>query len=354
MDTDTLVDALEASGLSPYQAAAYVTLLDLRSAAASDVARESDVPQPRIYDVLRDLESAGYVELYDEGTLHARIHDPSPLLRDVRAKATRYEEASEEIEATYRQSPSERTAASVVERFETVRRRTRDAVADASDHVQLCLSPELVDAFADVLRVAHKRGVTVELALHSAPPDTIDPTAFHGVCTELRTRTLSAPFLAIVDQTVVRFALHTGTRNEYGLLVDDRTHAGLFRWYFLTSLWHGWDRQYTECDDSPSVTYRDIRHCVSDLRPALTDGVEVGVRVDGYDVQQGDPVTFTGVVRAAHCDRTADGERRLVQQNGRATVVVDADDRTYTVGGVNAVVEDVRATRITVTTWNDS
>ena len=55
MDTDELHAVLEEAGLSPYQADAYVTLLALGSASASEIATASGVPQPRIYDVLRGL-----------------------------------------------------------------------------------------------------------------------------------------------------------------------------------------------------------------------------------------------------------------------------------------------------------
>jgi DNA-binding MarR family transcriptional regulator len=61
MDTDELHAVLEEAGLSPYQADAYETLLELGSASASEIATTSGVPQPRIYDVLRGLEDDGYV-----------------------------------------------------------------------------------------------------------------------------------------------------------------------------------------------------------------------------------------------------------------------------------------------------
>ena len=49
MDAGALRSTLEDAGLSPYQAEAYVTLLDLGAASATTVAEASGVPDPRIY-----------------------------------------------------------------------------------------------------------------------------------------------------------------------------------------------------------------------------------------------------------------------------------------------------------------
>ncbi|TKX51791.1 transcriptional regulator, partial [Halorubrum sp. SP3] len=52
MDTEELLETLQAADLSYYQANAYVTLLELGTASATEVAQASDVPDARIYDVL--------------------------------------------------------------------------------------------------------------------------------------------------------------------------------------------------------------------------------------------------------------------------------------------------------------
>lgn len=75
MNGDTLADTLEDAGLSPHQADAFVTLLERGSASATDIAKASSVPDARIYDVLRDLEEDGYIETYEQDSLHARAND---------------------------------------------------------------------------------------------------------------------------------------------------------------------------------------------------------------------------------------------------------------------------------------
>ena len=93
MNSDELRAVLETAGLSPYQADAYVALLERGSASASDLATASGVPQPRIYDVLRGLEDAGYVTTYDRDRLYARANDPEEALSGLRTAVDRFETA---------------------------------------------------------------------------------------------------------------------------------------------------------------------------------------------------------------------------------------------------------------------
>ena len=57
MNDEELAGVLEGAGLSLYQAAAYVTLLELGTASATDLADVSGVPGPRIYSRSRPSAS---------------------------------------------------------------------------------------------------------------------------------------------------------------------------------------------------------------------------------------------------------------------------------------------------------
>ncbi|MFW5950269.1 MAG: TrmB family transcriptional regulator, partial [archaeon] len=70
-DDSRLIETLEKVGLSPYQSKAYVTVLKLGSATATTIAEKSGVPESRIYDVLRDLEDEGFIEVYEQDSLRA-------------------------------------------------------------------------------------------------------------------------------------------------------------------------------------------------------------------------------------------------------------------------------------------
>jgi len=56
------VKALRMLGLTEYEARAYITLLELGEAEASEISRSSGIPRTRIYDVLSKLESRGLIQ----------------------------------------------------------------------------------------------------------------------------------------------------------------------------------------------------------------------------------------------------------------------------------------------------
>ena len=359
METEQLRAALETAGLSQYQADAYIAVLELGKASAVEIANACSVPQARIYDVLRDLENAGYIETYEQDSLHARAHDPSEVLADLREQAATFETAADEIEERWERPPVDDHMVRIVKRFDTVINRVRDLVAEAENEVQLSVSPEQFLDLRPVLERARENDVVVKVSIHTGDSERLpDRSSFADAASEVRHRELLSPFLALVDRTKACFAPHDRSVNQYGVLVDDYTLTYVFHWFFLTSLWEVWDEVYstrtdvsTASADSPAE-YTNIRECVRDLDPLLSDGATVRATVRGYETGSGAPCELTGTVtEAAYAgvSTASEDEIPLAQLAGKVTLFLTADDGTeYTVGGWGAFVEDVEATRVTI------
>lgn len=346
MDGEELTATLEEAGLSPYEAAAYVTLLDLGQASATDVAEASTVPGPRIYDVVRSLADEGYVETYERDTLRVRAHSPAAVLDDLRDRADRFDAAADAVEERWDQPELERNEASVVKRFETVVDRARSFVDDATHAVQLSATASGIDRLRDALDRAHDRDVLIDISVQTDPGTDPPPeSVVAGQCTEARHRDLPAPFLLLVDRQKSCFAHQPGSFDQYGVLINDRTHSFVFHWYFLTCLWEGWPTIYSERNAEPPIEYVDVRRFVREMRPVVEAGGRVAVTVDGYDVDDGGRRTVTGTVGDLPAVNTTDPAPPLP---GRATVPVRTHDGVVSVGGWGAVVEDVEAASLVV------
>jgi len=346
-----LVAALEDAGLSPYQADAYVTVLEFGAAPATDIAEASGVPDPRIYDVLRDLESKGYIETYEQGALHARIHDLGKLREDLEQRATRFTEAVGAIQTRWEKPEMEDAVVRIVKRFETVLNNAARFVEAAENQVQISVSTEHYRRLRPALQTATENGVNVNLSIFTdGEPDSLPPREdVAAVCTEARHRQLPSPFTAIVDRTKTCFAPHTGSTNEYGIIVDDRTHTYVFHWFFLTTQWDVWEPFYTSSDEKFDRDYIDIRYCVRDIAPLLDVGATVRIRVDGTDTETGEHRTIEGTVSDVIV--TGDGYDEsvpIVLYGGQVALVVETDDGPVEVGGWGAMVEEVEAHRVQV------
>ncbi len=354
MDTDELRAALEDAGLSQYQADAYSTLLQLGSASATEIADACDVPSARIYDVLRDLETKGYIETYEQGSLHARASDPEHVLSDLQARATLLNTAADEIEERWNEPAVSQTKLSIVKRFETVFSRAKTLITEAENEIQLAVTPSGFAELKPALETAFDNGVIIKISIHTEGPDA-DPfppsSEFEGVATEVRHQKLPTPFVAIVDRGWTCFAPHRQSLNQYGVLVDDRTLTYVFHWYFLTCLWEVWDPVYTARATEPPMVYADIRRCVRDIEPLLDAGQTIDAEIVGYETTSGADVSLDGrITDVLYAGATtSDGTVPLTQLAGQVSLYFETADETYTIGGWGAVLEEIEATRVTIT-----
>ncbi len=354
METAELLKALRDAGLSQYQAEAYATLLEFGSASATELADSCSVPTARIYDVLRDLEGKGYIETYEQESLHARARDPDHVLATLHSQADRLNEAADEIESRWEQPEVQANKVSIVKRFDTVFEHARSLIGTAENEVLVAATPEQFRRLRPALVEAKDRDVIVKVSVHTdleeegaEPPTESELT---GAVTEARHRTLPTPFVVLVDRTSACFAPHVHSLNQYGVLVDDYTLTYVFHWYFTTSLWEVWDVLYSTRPDEPPRDYADFRRCVRDVKPLIESGATIEVLVRGYDIESGDPVQFSGhIVDVLYDgDGSEEGSPPLSQLAGHVSMFVATGDRTLSVGGWGAALEDVEATRVTI------
>lgn len=351
MDSAELRSALQDAGLSQYQAEAYTALLQLGAASATELADACSVPTARIYDVLRDLESKGYIDTYEQDSLQASARDPDEVLEDLRGRAELLAEAAEEIETRWEQPEVDQHRVSIVKRFDTVFERARELIHGADNDVQVAVDPAGYERLRDACAAAHDNGVVVKVAIVTDVDAVTPDIDFEGEVTEARHRRLPTPFTVLVDRSHTCFAPHRDSLNQYGVLVDDYTLTYVFHWYFLTCLWEVWEQLYSARSQEPSAEYVDVRQFVRDVEPLLDAGEAVRVTVTGYRTGSGEPATVSGVVEdIAYEGSSGDGEPALSQLAGKVTLTLGTDEGEVTVGGWGAVLEDLEATRVTVET----
>jgi sugar-specific transcriptional regulator TrmB len=353
VDRSELIAVLEESGLSPYQADAYVTLLRFGSAPVTDLAEASGVPDPRIYDVLRDLENEGYIELYEQESLYARAFSLEEVIGDLQRQSEQFAEAAEEIERRWEQPAIEETSVSIVKQFETVLKNASASIRSADSQVQVALGTDHYESLRPALQTAVENGVTVSLSLYTGDEDIDSFLAdenVEAVCTEIRHRELRSPFIVIVDRMETYFGPHEGSTNEYGVLVEDPTHTHVFHWFFLTNQWDIWEPYYTSSSEGPPTEYMDIRYCIRDVGPLLEEGATVHVRIEGTDTETEAERTVEGVVSDVLFSGSTGDEHSgsVASYGGKVSLVVETDEGSVEVGGWGATIEDVEAHRLTL------
>lgn len=348
MNLEEIEDILEDYGLSPYQANAFIAILQLRDASVSEINEVCSVPQPRIYDVLEALDSKGLIETYEKESLRARIYDISTLVNMMEEKADNLASAAVEIEEYWDKPPYSKHMFEIYEDFQQTIRHTKDAIRTSKRSVNISMAASEFLTVRSELKQANKRGVVVNVSLYLDQKSDTDISGLEPylkeTASEARHRKSSAPFLVLVDSHKSYFGV-SRPQSGYGMFIQDQALSTILYRYFQDTLWNGWEPIYErEAGEFPQE-FSSIRTCVEQLLPYLEEGESFQVSIDGFETSSGRKSQFEGQVVGVLPEL---GTGVSVESADQVALLVESDSRQYSVGGFGAFVEDIRATRIRV------
>ena len=351
MPTDgSITDVLIESGLSQYEAEVLLSVLELADASVTEIADSCSVPRSRVYDVLDSLERQGYLQTYERGALRAQVSDPAGLTRDLEAKSKRLSTVADEIEEIWQQPQIPQSNVQSFVEYDSVIDEADKRVAEAENLVHIAASTEEIEALADTLTPVYARDVTIRISVQDPEGDANDPdglkSLYPEIATEVKDCTSVVPFIALVDGRVAVYGVNSGRGNEYGIAVTDHVLSSILHWYFQVQLWEPWSTIYSASDRDETI-YSSIRELIRDLESVRESHEEIVVRVEGVETKTGDSVDITGPIREMLHTGT-NQTNPFTQPFIQAAIVVSDGEHEYTIGGYGAIVEDVRATRISV------
>ena len=342
MTSDDLRLTMERVGerfnLGDYEIDAYLTVLEHGQLTASEIADQTDIPQPRVYDTVRSLSDRGLVELRESRPMQIIAVDPDEAYAEVR---TSLMNMIDELEARYTAPARETEAVSLVKSRSTILRYLSEIVEAAEYELVLSLTPDLLDRFDEDLQEAVDRGVSVELLiapLRGAPsPESYD---YLARCTTARGRRgITTPVLAVADGEYSMYATQDALRDDrdrYGVIFNRSALGFLVSGFFGTVLWTTSETLAANGDDRPFPRrYASIRRCVKDL---LEEGGEFFATIDGRDVETGE----SRVVRGKVTDLAFENSEEV------AALIVETADGPVDIGGRVAALERIEAHEIRI------
>lgn len=353
MDLDRIGETLEDAGFTQYEADIYLALVRNGKLSATRVAEATDVPNSRVYDVLRSLEDRGLIELYQQDKLRGRALDPESVIERLQRRAASFESSAEKLSELWEEPDLDKHEVTLVTRLETVVDRAKRTIKEAENEIQVAATVDQFDRLRPVLREAFARDVFVRLtvvpAKYGGLPD-VDDHEFDSVVSEASRGDLPGPFLVLADRSRVCFTPQPGTAHNFGIVANNVPLADVFHWYFQTSLWEAWDLVYTTRNAEPPITYVDIRQCIVDIAPVLHEEATIEVTAIGVDPDTGERRTVSGTVVDLYYTGSSAGNHypTLSEVAGQVTMFVDDGKETVSIGGWYAHVEDLELRRLTV------
>lgn len=351
MDTGEIRDTLYDTGMSKYQANAYTALLMLGQASALEIADVADVPQSRIYDVLRDLDSKGYIETFQQDSLKARLNDSEAIQSDLTNQAEQFRNAAEKIDELSEQQPIDNYVANIVKLFETVQNHAEEQIREAQTEVIAGLSPDQFAELESALREAYENGVVVNIVINTTDRSELpDPDIIEGCATEVRYRNLSGPFQVNIDRRHLFFWPYKHSQSQYGIVMDDHALSYIFYWYFQTCLWEQWETIYRERTEFP-LRYTDFRRVAKIAHDFLSEERTVEVTVQGNRLSDKRMIERSGEISDVQYESVTREHVRpesVQRYAGPTTIFLNSDGETYSIGGWGAFEEDIEMQMITI------
>ena len=323
-----------------YEVKAYLTVLEHGELTASELAERADIPQPRVYDTVRDLAESGLVELRESRPMKVLAVDPGESFGDLQ---TSLEDLIEGLSQRYVAPARDAEGASLVKSRSTILRYLDEVISDAEYELLLSLDTSLLSEFGDAIADKRAGGVAVDLLLSPAAevpgPGEYD---YAAVADTVRARRgITTPVVAVADGEYALYATTDALRNgadRYGVIFNRSELGFLVTGFFNTVLWTTSDDLASDDAGRPFPRrYTTIRRCVAELQDIEET---LYASVEGRDIASGDRRTVHGTVVSV-----AFGTNRE-----KAILVVESGGEILNVGGQLAALEDIEAREIVVNT----
>ncbi|MFZ5817347.1 MAG: TrmB family transcriptional regulator [Bacillota bacterium] len=218
-----LLEGLQQLGLTVYEARAYLALLARPGATGYELARQSGVPQAKIYEALNGLVAKEAALTSQEG--ERTLYHPVPHATLLRRHRERAERLAAELAPVLAEvaSPEEAAPLITVRGHEPLLERAAEIAAAAVHRLFVSGWPAELERLAPALRAAEQRGVKVYALVYGEAILGLRNSFYHNPPSFDRRLSGSLPALVVVaDQAEALLAEMGPDRQAVGLWTRNR------------------------------------------------------------------------------------------------------------------------------------
>lgn len=311
-------------GLTPYEIKVYEILVLKGPMGSTEVVKSTGIPQPRVYDLFNSLIKKGFIE---ESMGKKRMFKAVPVAQVLKREKDWLDSYSlnlqtyVETKKIYRGKYS--PFLSLVEGSEALIEKMRSMINEADTEIILSIHCSKLDALKDDIDVANKRGVSIALLIFGDKIPDIDKRIL------LRMLAGKPMEMMISDRKSCLVSVR-GEKNysEYGLYFEEDSFIHVMSYYFYQSLWET-SSAINDFDAKQSLVFCTIWLACDAVDYFLSLGFRIRGELYGY----------------YHDDlRHLKGEILRTERVPfvRNTFYLKDENRTYSVGGKSATIEDIK------------
>src|SRR6056297_1346604 len=345
MDDATLRAHLRRFGLSEKEVDTYLTLLEHGEATASTIADVAGVSKRYVYSVSEALANRGFVEVTDHvvpTTIRALPPDQvvDELVRDAEAMRPA-------LEARHTRTEPSTDCFEVVKSRVTVLKRIRSFIDGADEELTLSVPLDVLDEVEDALRAAWDRGVLTVLLVSGT--DEL-PAEWADLASVTRVWSETMPTMLTVDRRVGVIApieMISSAHSDTQAIVFAQQHLGpVVAASFFGNYWPIAHEAAVADPNELPTSHENFWHSIFQATLWLRADADLRATIEGR-------TTADNAYLELDC-RVDDVTQGLVEPTNNSfpvehSLTVEAEGRTYTVGGYGAFLETIEADRVRLT-----
>ncbi|WP_161952098.1 TrmB family transcriptional regulator [Thermoplasma sp. Kam2015] len=323
MEND-IFSGLSKFGLSPYEIRIYEVLVLKGPMSSTEVVKLTGIPQPRVYDLFNSLIKKGFIE---ESMGKKKIYKAIPVSQVLKREKDwldsyslnlqRYVENKKMYPDRYS------TFLSLVEGYDGIIQKMQSMINEAENEIIISLSSHKFYDLKEYLQRASSRGVTVAVLVFTDEDVQFEGQAIvrtiHGKPTEM----------VISDRRSCIISVEAEKGNsEYALYFEEDNFIHVMSYYFNQSLWSV-SRIVKNFYIAREIKFCNIWLTCDAIDFMFSRGIKLDAEVEGF----------------YHDDRrTIKGEIIKTERIPfvRNTFYIKSGDKTYSVGGKTATLEDIK------------
>lgn len=331
---DDIFGELSKFNLSPYEIRVYRTLVMEGPLNATEVVKLSGIPQPRVYDTISNLEkkgmisrSSGVKKIYKANPPMEALNEKIKSLNSYILELDRY--VSENKKTMEIQKPNVWFLESRIRTLHSM----EELLERTENEVIICTSYLRLKELFPLIKSAGERGVCVCVVLFSdSPTSFIDKLCKYAV---VKRREGFPPEILISDRKSSLINVSSMVENtNYSILVEESELIHIITYYFYYVLWAP-ARFYSDFKNFETLRFSTswlACECIDDF---INTGVKIFGDLEGY--LGNELITISGQI--LRTDRLS---------GIRHGFLINYNNRIFSVGGLNAKIEDIRMISLTI------
>jgi len=341
MSENRVLDFLEKLGIRSYEGKAYLALLSLGEATASQISSRAKIPLARVYEVLNSLVDKGLAVVRagrprKYKAIHPRIALNFYIKNYVNKLVNVSREVIDELDKKYGSATEEGLSIWVSSNFDVSLERAKKLIEGCNNDGFLSASEEILDKMITSL----KSKLILNPSMSFALVLTFDPYKYSRI-EEL----LDVPNLKIkIAQSGILNALETDYKSsalfgdEYTLFTSEKELILVINESFYHGIWRI-SREFKNFNIKENITYKLSHHwlALELITEGLREGYKPKVSVEGVETRSREYIKVQGYVEDIN-----------IKDFVRNFTIKTEGNRRLVVGGIGASVEDIEAHYIEV------